>query len=768
MVASTQLVATKSSSTHRVASSSSSDASPDTIPSSSDAHKTEDLPSIIISNGEVQPVRVPSVILKTPLPTATEDIPSPLTEISEHTSQHSQSSLQDTPCPPSRTSRHILAIKADVPIEPRTIFTQGPLAVVSPTHTIPSWLRDGGSLANAVGALEMEYKTVHLRACELQATVQALNVEKEGLQAKVGLLERQATILRADIGSFSAMARELRAGLQRSEARVKELERVVQDLTTDKHSLVEDAQKQNIELQTWVTKAERLGKTFEQAQGARGRAEEARIQAIREKDFALACKMRAEHDTSVAKSAAHAAEERAELALDQAAKAEGRAVVADSRAAEALTEAASARATASEAEARIASAEEAASIAIANERSAQAEAQMAAEDARSARHGRTLMTVGLEQARDDVKAAREEARLLNEDAEYLMVALEETVEEMMAAQAEARQAQHEAAVVKASAAPALEEAKAARKEAEEAKQQAKSWEAKANVLSASFAAVRAALPTSPRASVGQEQIQDPTSVDRPLATAFLCSPANSPISLRSPSPDSQQFSISSVPPRIALSAGRAAKALVEDSFRAASQVPAIPDSATGEDPVLAENPRVPPTPSILIAPGSLPSAAITSDSSSARLTKNTSRTPASMPVPPFPKRISPSRTVTPAPPFPTRPKRLSPSRTLAPPPPFPKRVSPSQTSTPAPPLPRAPLSSTNRRSGMINWHVVREQAPSPSPPVVVPAKSLKRCMGGKRKRGRGRDAELSSNRHEADANDGREPLQVVKRARLDE
>lgn len=266
MAASTQLVATISPSAHRVASSSNSDAFPDTMPPSSDTHKTEDSPSIIISNGEVQPVRVPSVILKTPLPTATEYIPSPPTEISEHASQISQSSLQDTPCPPPRTSRHILPIKADVPIEPRTIFTQDPLAVLSPTHTIPSWLRDGGSLANAVGALEMEFKTVHLRGCELQATVQALNIEKEGLQAKVGLLERQATVLRADNGSFSAMARELRAGLQRSEARVKELERVVQDLTTDKHSLVEDARKQNIELQTWVTKAERLGKTLEQAQ----------------------------------------------------------------------------------------------------------------------------------------------------------------------------------------------------------------------------------------------------------------------------------------------------------------------------------------------------------------------------------------------------------------------------------------------------------------------------------------------------------------------
>ncbi|KAL1665426.1 hypothetical protein GGG16DRAFT_46953 [Schizophyllum commune] len=768
MVASTQLVATKSPSAHRVVSSSNSDASPDTMPPSSDTHKTEDLPSMIISNGEVQPVRVPSVILKTPLPSATEDIPSPLTEISEPASQHSQSSLQDTPCPPPRTSRHILPIKADVPIEPRTIFTQGPLDVVSPTHTIPSWLRDGGSLANAVGALEMEYKTVHLRGCELQATVQALNIEKEGLQAKVGLLERQATVLRADNGSFSAMARELRAGLQRSEARVKELKRVVQDLTTDKHSLVEDARKQNIELQTWVTKAERLGKTLEQAQGARGRAEEARIQAIREKDFAVACKMRAEHDTSVAKSAAHAAEERAELALDQAAKAEGRAVVADARAAEALTEAASARATAFEAEARVTSAEEAASVASANERLAQADAQRAAEDARSARHDRALMTSDLDQARRDIKAAREEARLLNEDAEYLMVALEETVEEMMTAQADVRQARHEAAVAKTSAAPALEGAMAARKEAEEAKQQAKSWEAKANTLSASFAAVRAALPTSPRASVDQQQLQEPASANRPLATAFLCSPANSPtISLRSPSPDSQPFSISSVPPRIALSAGRAAKALVEDSSRSASQVPAIPDSTTGDDPVLVEDHSVPLMPS-LEAPTSLPSASIASNSSAARLTKNTSRTPASMPAPPFPKRISPSRTVTPAPPFPTRPKRLSPSRTFAPPPPFPKRVSPSQTSTPAPPFPRAPLTSASQRSGMINWHVVREQAPSPSPLVVVTAKSLKRCMGGKRKRGRGRDAELSSNRHDADANDGREPLQVAKRARLDE
>ena len=266
MAASTQLVASKSPRAHRVASSLTSDACPDTMPPSSDTHKTEDPPSIIISNGEVQPVRVPSVILKTPRPTATVAIPSPLTEISEPASQHSQSSLQDTPCPPPRTSRHILPTKADVPIEPRTIFSQEPLAVVSPTHTIPSWLRDGGSLANAVGALEMEYKTVQLRGCELQATVQALNIEKEGLQAKVGLLERQATVLRADIGSFSAMARELRAGLQRSEARVKELETVVQDLTTDNHSLVEDARKQNIELQTCITKAERLGKTLEQAQ----------------------------------------------------------------------------------------------------------------------------------------------------------------------------------------------------------------------------------------------------------------------------------------------------------------------------------------------------------------------------------------------------------------------------------------------------------------------------------------------------------------------
>ncbi|KAL1721186.1 hypothetical protein EV715DRAFT_195576 [Schizophyllum commune] len=767
MVASIQLVATKPPSAHRVASSSSSDASPDTIPPSSDTHKTEDPPSIIISNGEVQPVRVPSVILKTPRPAINEDIPSPLTEISEHASQISQCSLQDTPCPPPRTSRHILPTKADVPIEPRTIFTQEPLAVVSSPHTIPSWLRDGGSLASAVGALETDFKTVHLRNCELQATVQALNIEKEGLQAKVGLLERQATVLRADIGSFSAMARELRAGLQRSEARVKELERVVQDLTTDKHSLVEDARKQNIELQTRITMVESLVKTLEQAQDARGRAEEARIQAIREKDFAVACKMRAEHDTSVAKSAAQAAKERAELALDQAAKAEGRAVVADARAAEALTEAASARAAAFEAQARVAAAEEAASVASANERLAQADAQRAAEDARSARHDRALMTSDLDQARGDIKAAREEARLLNEDAEYLMVALEETVEEMMSAQADARQARHEAAVAKTSAAPALEEAMAARKEAEEAKQQAQSWEAKANALSASFAAVRAALPTSPRASVDCRQYEEPASVDRPLATAFLCSPANSPISLRSPSPDSQQFSISSVPPRIALSAGRAAKALVEDSSRSVSQVPAIPDSATSEDPVFAEDTRVSPTPSNLMAPGSLPSAPTTSNFSSARLTKNASRTPASMPAPPFPKRISPSRTVTPAPPFPTRPERLSPSRTFPPPPPFPKRVSPSRTFTPAPPFPRAPLTSANRRSGMINWHVVREQAPSPSPPVVVPAKSLKRCMGGKRKRGRGRDAELSSNRHDVDANDGREPLQVAKRARLD-
>ncbi|KAI4524328.1 hypothetical protein K525DRAFT_267094 [Schizophyllum commune Loenen D] len=736
------------------------------MPPSSDTHKTEDLPSII-SNGEVQPVRVPSVILKTPLPTATEDIPSPLTEISERASQVSQSSLQDTPCPPPRPSRHILPIKADVPIEPRTIFTQEPLAVVSPTHTIPSWLRDGGSLANAVGALEMEFKTVHLRSCELQATVQALNIEKEGLQAKVGLLERQATILRADIGSFSAMARELRAGLQRSEARVKELERVVQDLTTDKHSLVEDARKQNIDLQTWVTKAERLGKTLEQAQGARGRAEEARIQAIREKDFAVACKMRAEHDTSIARSAAQAAEERAELALDQTAKAEGRAAAADSRVAEALAEAASARNTAFEAEARIAAAEETVSVAIANERQARADAQMAAEDARSARHDRALMSIDLEQARDDAKTARKEACLLNEDAEYLMVALEETVEEMMTAQAEARQARHEAAVAKASASPALEEAKAARKEAEEAKQEAKSCKAKANALSASFAAVRAALPISPRASVDLHQLREPASVDRPIATAFLCPPVDSPNPLRSPSPDSQQSFISSVPPRIALSAGRAAKALVEDSLRAASQVPATPDSTAGDDPVLVEDPSVRLMPS-LEAPTSLPSASITSNTSAARLTKNTSRTPASMPAPPFPKRISPSRTVTPAPPFPTRPKRLSPSRTFAPPPPFPKRVSPSQTSTPAPPFPRAPLTSASQRSGMINWHVVREQAPSPSPLVVVTAKSLKRCMGGKRKRGRGRDAELSSNRHDADANDGREPLQVAKRARLDE